>query len=51
MKRADRIKARFAVSLGDDELARGTVRLRDLDSGSDEDVPREGLAGRLRGEA
>ena len=43
MKRADRLRARFAVSLGDDELARDVVRLRALDRGADEEV----AAGRL----
>jgi histidyl-tRNA synthetase len=47
MKRADRIGARFAVSLGDDELARGVVRLRDLDSGVEEELGRDALAARL----
>jgi histidyl-tRNA synthetase len=49
MKRADRVGARFAVSLGTDELARGVVRLRDLDSGADEELPRDALAARLAG--
>ncbi len=49
MKRADRIGARWAVSLGSDELARGVVRLRDLDSGTDEEVGLDGLAVRLGG--
>ena len=48
MKRADRIGARFAVSLGDDELARGVVKLRDLDSGAEEELARAALAERLR---
>ena len=38
MKRAD--WRRFAVSLGDDELARGVVRLRDLGSGAEEELRR-----------
>src|SRR5712692_2180288 len=33
MRRADRIGARAAVLLGDDELARGIATVRDLDSG------------------
>ena len=49
MKRADRIGARHAVSLGGDELARGVAKLRDLDSGAEEEVAREDLAARLRG--
>jgi histidyl-tRNA synthetase len=47
MKRADRLGARWAVSLGSDELARGVVRLRDLDSGASEEVARDLLLARL----
>ena len=38
MKRADRLGARWSVSLGSDELSRGVVRLRDLDSGVEEEL-------------
>ncbi len=34
MRRADRIKARAAVLIGEDEVVRGTATLRDLDSGA-----------------
>jgi histidyl-tRNA synthetase len=47
MKRADRIGARWAVSIGPDELSRGTVKLRDLDSGEQEELGQEALAARL----
>jgi histidyl-tRNA synthetase len=47
MKRANKIAARFAVLLGDDELARGVAGLRDLDSGAQEEVPLAGLRDRL----
>lgn len=47
MKRADRLGARWSVSLGSDELARGVVRLRDLDSGAEEELELDALAGRL----
>jgi histidyl-tRNA synthetase len=47
MKRADRIGARWAVSLGSDELARGVVQLRDLDSGAQEELALDALADRL----
>ncbi len=40
MKRADRANARFAISMGDDELAAGTLKLRDLDSGEETTVGR-----------
>jgi histidyl-tRNA synthetase len=49
MKRADRIGARWAVSIGPDELARGVVRLRDLDSGTEEELGQEVLVARLGG--
>lgn len=47
MKRASKVGARYALSLGDEELARGVVKLRDLDSGVDEEVALEGVVGRL----
>jgi histidyl-tRNA synthetase len=47
MKRADRANARLAVSIGDDELARGVVKLRDLDSGQEETLAEDGLLARL----
>ncbi|MDX6750803.1 histidine--tRNA ligase [Geminicoccaceae bacterium 1502E] len=50
MKRADRQNARFAVSLGEDEIARGTVRLRDLDGGAEQELAMAGLAAKLAGD-
>jgi histidyl-tRNA synthetase len=50
MARANKINARLAVILGDDELARSAVTLRDLDAGSQETVPFDKLVERLRGE-
>lgn len=47
MKRADRINARAAVLLGDDELAAGSATLRDLDSGEQRTVPINALTGAL----
>jgi histidyl-tRNA synthetase len=47
MKRADKLAARAAILLGDDELAKGVASLRDLDSGTQEEVPLAGLAARL----
>jgi histidyl-tRNA synthetase len=49
MKRASRLGARYALSLGEDELARDVVKLRDLDSGSEEEVATARVAERLRG--
>ena len=48
MKRADRAKARFAVSMGDEELATGKLKLRDLDTKEEQTVERDGLAALLQ---
>jgi histidyl-tRNA synthetase len=47
MRRADRIGARAALLLGDDELARGAATLRDLDSGEQSEVALDAVAARL----
>jgi histidyl-tRNA synthetase len=47
MRRANRIGARAAILIGDDEIARGIATLRDLDSGAQSDVPLEELGSRL----
>ena len=44
MKRADRLKARAAVILGEDELARNSATVRDLDTGGQELVSLETLS-------
>jgi histidyl-tRNA synthetase len=48
MKRANRVNARYAVILGDDELANNAATVRDLDSGAQETVAFDALVGRLR---
>src|SRR3984885_10929534 len=52
MRRANRINARAAVLIGDDEVARNVVTLRDLDSGEQNEVPMDlelkGLRARLK---
>jgi histidyl-tRNA synthetase len=48
MKRANKIEARVALVLGEDELARSAVTFRDLDAGSQEEVPLDGLDERLK---
>ncbi len=48
MRRADRIGARAAVLLGDDELARGAATLRDLDSGEQSEVALDALPACLK---
>jgi len=47
MKRANKINARVAVLVGEDELARKSVTLRDLDGGHQDEVPLTELAERL----
>jgi histidyl-tRNA synthetase len=47
MKDASRSGARWAAILGDAELATGEITLRELDSGEQERIPIEGLAGRV----
>jgi len=48
MKRANKIEARVALVLGEDELARGAVTFRDLDAGSQEEIPLASVAERLK---
>jgi histidyl-tRNA synthetase len=47
MQRANKISARAAVLLGEDELRRSVAGLRDLDAGTQEEVPLAELAHRL----
>ena len=47
MKRANKIHARVAVLIGEDELAREVASVRDLDGGSQSEVPLSQLAERL----
>jgi histidyl-tRNA synthetase len=47
LKRANKVNARAAVILGENELARGTASLRDLDTGEQIDVPLAELKDRL----
>mgnify|MGYP001556155921 CR=1 FL=1 len=47
LRRADELAARAAVILGDDELARQAVALRDLDSGEQAEIPIDQLIERL----
>ena len=44
MRRANRVNARAAVLIGDDEVAKNVVTLRDLDSGEQAEVPIAGMA-------
>ena len=47
MERANRLGARAAVILGEDEIARGVAQLRDLDAGTQETVAIAEVVGRL----
>jgi histidyl-tRNA synthetase len=48
MERANRIGARAAVILGDDDIARGVAQVKDLTSGEQEAVALAEIAARLR---
>ena len=47
LQRADKLGARAAILLGEDELKRGSATLRDLDSGAQTEVPLGALVDRL----
>jgi len=47
LKSADRLSARYAAILGDDELARGEIVLKSLADGEQQTVPLDGLMDRL----
>ena len=47
MERANRVKAAAAVILGEDELAKGVVVVRNLDGGTQAEVPLDGLIAAL----
>jgi histidyl-tRNA synthetase len=44
MKHANRVGARAAVILGEEEVARGLAKVRNLDTGEERDVPLDALA-------
>jgi histidyl-tRNA synthetase len=48
MKSADRSGAKFAIILGEDELAAGTVVVKDLVAGTQESVPVDSLIENLK---
>ena len=47
LNRANKLNARAAIILGDDEWARQAVAVRDLDTGEQEELPLSGLEDRL----
>ncbi len=51
LKRANKLSARYTVIIGEDELRRGVVRLRDMEKGTEEDIPPERLQTLLKGSA
>jgi histidyl-tRNA synthetase len=48
MRRADKLKARFALILGEDELKKGTAMLRNMETKSQEEVPLQVLVSTLK---
>ena len=48
MDRANKANARFALILGEDEAARGAVTVKDLDAGTQEEVPLTAVVERLQ---
>ncbi|ARW16098.1 histidyl-tRNA synthetase [Komagataeibacter europaeus NBRC 3261] len=44
MERANRMNATHAIVIGSDEIARGVVQVKDLDSGQQTEVPMDGVA-------
>ncbi|MBX9946301.1 MAG: histidine--tRNA ligase [Reyranella sp.] len=49
LQRANKLNARAAVIIGDDELAKGVAQLKDFDSGGQREVALDALAGALKG--
>jgi histidyl-tRNA synthetase len=47
MRRAGKLQARFVLILGEEELARQVAPLRDMDAGTQQELPLEGLADHL----
>jgi histidyl-tRNA synthetase len=48
MKRADRVDAAVTLIVGGDELARGEVTLREMKTGDQRAIPRQGVVDALR---
>jgi histidyl-tRNA synthetase len=49
LKKADREKASLALIIGEDELVRGSVTVKDLKTGVQEMIKEEALIGYMRG--
>ena len=50
LKRADRAEARWAVLIGEDDLSKGAVTVRNLEKGEQKSVARAEIAMTIRGE-
>ena len=49
MQRANKLNARAAIIIGDDELAKGVAQVKDFDTQAQREVPLDGLAAALKG--
>ena len=49
LQRANKLNARAAIIIGDDELAKGVAQLKDFDSGDQREVALDDLASALKG--
>ena len=51
MRRSDKFDSRFTLIIGEDELARGRANLKEMDAGTQEEVPfaAEEIARRVKG--
>jgi histidyl-tRNA synthetase len=50
LQKADASGARFAIIIGDDELARGEAAVKNLETGEQRNVPLDDLAEAVRGQ-
>jgi histidyl-tRNA synthetase len=48
MRRADKLKARYALILGEEELKKGRVVLRNMETKSQEEIPMANLLETLK---
>jgi histidyl-tRNA synthetase len=50
MRRADKFRSRFTLIIGEDELKKGNAVLKDMDQGTQEEIPIDAkeIAGRVK---
>jgi histidyl-tRNA synthetase len=48
MRRADKLKARYALILGEEELKRGTAVLRNMENKMQEEIPMQNIVNTLK---